>query len=101
MIPRRFVREARATLEELAIAGALEGGAPRSAALRRLAAEARGLGLLDLGARLSALAGALDRQAGTELAEALLGAHDRVEALAAELARAELARAFGAEEELP
>jgi hypothetical protein len=98
---RRFVREARATLEALAIAGALERGTPRSAALRRLSAEARGLGLVDLGARLSALAAALDRQAGVELTEALLGAHDRVEALAAELARAALARAFGAEDELP
>jgi hypothetical protein len=109
MIPRRFVRQARATLEELALSGA--SGAqdrPESAALRSLSAEARGMGLVDLGARLSALAAALDRQAGAAgglgapnapFAEALLAAHDRVEALAAELARAAFAKALGAEEE--
>lgn len=102
MIPRRFVREARGTLEELALGGAsAEEAASRGAALRRLAAEARGMGLVDLGARLSALAAALDGGAGSAFAEALLAAHDRLEALAAELARAALAQAFGAEEDLP
>jgi hypothetical protein len=107
LIPQRFVREARSALLELSLAGALEGATARSAALRRLSAEARGLGLGDLGGRLSAVAAALDRQSAlgrapnAPLAEALLSASDRVEALGAELARTALVKAFGGPEELP
>ncbi|MDI1446709.1 hypothetical protein [Polyangium sp. 6x1] len=105
MIAERLSRLARAAIEELAAAGALERTEHRALSFRRLAADARAIGLFDLATRLEAVAAALDAQAGlgpqpnAALAEALLASYDRIEALSARLARSELLAAFGAEDD--
>ncbi len=105
MIPERLARQARAAIEELAAAGALERTSDRATSFRRLAAEAHAIGLFDLAARLEAVATALEGQAGlgpgpnTALAEALLASYDRIEALSASLAFSALLHAFGANED--
>ena len=105
MIPERLARRARAAIEELAAAGALERTERRATSFRRLSADARAIGLFDLAARLEAVALALESQAGRgprpnlALAEALLASYDRIEALSATLARSALLSAFGAGDE--
>jgi hypothetical protein len=110
MSAERFAREARAAIVELSTGGALARTKEHRAVFRSLSAAARGLGLMDLAGRLADVATALEGQAAlghapnARLAEALLAAYDRVEALSAMLAGAELLRAFGAdplEEEAP
>jgi len=105
MIPERLARRARAAIEELAAAGALERTEGRATTFRRLSADARAIGLFDLAARLEDVAAALETQPGlgsrpnVTLAEALLASYDRVEALSAALARGALLAAFGAEDD--
>ncbi|MRG97290.1 hypothetical protein [Polyangium spumosum] len=104
MIAERLARRARAAIEELAAAGALERTESRATTFRRLSADARAIGLFDLAARLEAVATALEGQAAlgprpnAALAEALLASYDRIEALSATLARSALLAAFGAED---
>ena len=104
MIPERLARRARAAIEELAAAGAFERTESRATSFRRLAADARSIGLFDLAARLDDVATALETQAGlgprpnAALAEALLASYDRIEALSATLARDALLSVFGAED---
>ncbi|MDC3957224.1 hypothetical protein [Polyangium jinanense] len=107
MIPERLARQARAAIEELAAAGALERTEHRAISFRRLSADARSIGLFDLATRLEAVAAALEAQAGrgprpsVALAEALLASYDRIEALSARLARGALLSSFGAEDDDP
>jgi len=102
-----LAKKAHRAIEELALAGALDRREARVAGFRRLAADARAIGLFDLGDKLEAVARALSRQESLgdapnpELAEALLASYDRIEALGAELARLSLLRAFGADEGAP
>jgi hypothetical protein len=100
-----LAKKAHRAIEELALAGALDRREGRVAGFRRLAADARAIGLFDLGDKLEAVARALAQQESRgdtpnpELADALLASYDRIEALGAELARVSLLRAFGAEDE--
>ncbi|TKD07601.1 hypothetical protein [Polyangium fumosum] len=105
MIAERLARQARAAIEELAAAGALERTEHRALTFRRLAADAQAIGLFDLATRLEAVALSLDAQAGlgprpnAALAEALLASYDRIEALSTRLARSALLAAFGADDD--
>ena len=105
MIAERLARQARAAIEELAAAGALERTEHRAITFRRLAADAQAIGLFDLATRLEAVAMALGAQAGlgprpnAALTEALLASYDRIEALSTRLARSALLAAFGADDD--
>jgi len=100
LIAERLARRARATIEEIAAAGARDKPTERATSLRRLAAEARSIGLFDLADRLEDVARWLDDPSDDRaFTEALLASYDRVEALSSALARRALARAFGADEE--
>ena len=104
-IAESLAENAHRALEELSLAGAFGEQQSRILGFRRLAADARAIGLFDLSDKLDDVARALSLQANlgdkpnAALAEALLASYDRVQALGAELARMALLRAFGAHEE--
>jgi hypothetical protein len=101
MSPGELVQKTRSQLAELAGAGAVSATQKTVERWKQLAGGARALGLVELAARLEALAtelgqrGALAYEPSRSLAYAALSVHDFVEALASHLELSNLERQHG------
>lgn len=100
MSVERFVASSRTALSSLLSAGGVAAGRDTIATWRGLAAQAKGLGLVELGALDDSLAkllesrGSFAHAVSQPLSDTALSVFDRIEALASALAQWSVERAF-------